>query len=251
MNISNTTINLVVLSANSLAVVVLIGIIYALVRKWRRNKQQSVLLAHEAAHNGFSPNSEQWQRNIVQSGLLNNLYGNWQHVSGRLVSSTPSILQHFTGKQSTIHEHALLRNGYEIELLEFLIQTQTKQQQTTIGPFVGIHINLRNNYHEVDILYKSAFHWLQKLLHTAQRPPTWTTESTDFNKRFSIVSNNHQTNLRVLSPDIMALMLDSNIHLMIEIIGNHLLLYVHKHHLQTGDIAKLLTIGNAIVENLE
>jgi len=182
------------------------------------------------------PEDKQWKKNIEESDFLKYIFGNWKTIHGQLIPG--SIRGSFKYKD------------YEIELLQFYIYTETKtynyldQTNSTeivkAGPYTGLHFNLHKEHPEVDIVYKYT-HPLEKFMEKIYgertiKPRRWQTESPEFNKKYSIISKEHTTNLTVLTPDIMAKLLDSNLNLNIEIIKKHLLLYTLKKFKGDNDV---------------
>lgn len=222
--------------------IIILGIIFAILLSLSKNIFDYITkilkgedkIIKQAKNLGFkiSPqhNFDQFNKNIYQSGFLNNLYGNWKHLHGKIIPSR--LIGTNTYKD------------YEIELIYFFIQYQTSKLETKLhktktykthkplqkfGPFTGLHFNLEDKYPEVDIIYKEN-NTINKIIgyltdNDTIKPKTWETESNEFNKHYAILSNNHLTNLVVLTPDVMAKILDSNLKINIEIIDNHLLIY--------------------------
>ncbi len=199
----------------------------------------------------------QFNKNIYQSGFLNNLYGNWKNLHGKIIPSR--LIGTNTYK------------GYEIEFIYFFIQYQAGKSEMKLhktkkisethepiekfGPFTGLHFNLKNKYAEVDIIYKKN-NTINKIIgyltdNNTIKPRTWETESNEFNKYYAILSHDYLTNLRVLTPDVMAKILDSNLKINIKIIDNHLLIYTASKFKKGNELKILLEIGWRIAENLE
>lgn len=216
-------------------------------------------LLHQAKKLTFATditiNHQQWSNNIENSGLLHSLFGNLGSMHGKI--------------KPTWVRGTLQKMDYEIEFFRFHILTpaiklMTKYTTLTnttetniekIGPFVGLHINLKNKYPEVDILHKNS-HPLAKTLDlalgkTAIKNKQWETESTEFNKNYVILSENHLFNLTVLTPDVMGDVIDSQLKLNIELIDNHLLLYTEKKLTKGNELETMLNIALKITENLE
>lgn len=221
------------------------------------DKQQARLnklakLHNFQTHSHF--NTQQWTTNIEQSGFLELLFGNWKNLHGHI---KPMRFRATTTQK-----------GYSIELFRFHIQfkpdvSQNKKAKTqverlthhTFGPYTGMHFNLHNTYPEVDVLYKPSVK-IRRIIDAIMgddtiKPHTWSTESIAFNKQYAILSDHHLTNLTVLTPDVMMLMLESRLNMNIEIINNHLLVYTHSSIKHMHDFHEMLVVGHRIAENLE
>lgn len=190
---------------------------------------------------GLDHNQKQWEKNIIKSGFLNHLFGNWRNARGRIKIHNP--------------KRAFVYKNYQVEILKFHIKAEQNNQTEKIGPYTGLHFNLNKKYQEVDIIYKKSdklnkiFSLLTK--NSTVKPRTWEAESLDFNKLYSILSNDQVLNLTALTPDVMARMIDSNLKLNIEIIDNHLLIYTSGKFKKDDELKTMIDIGYRIAENLE
>lgn len=206
-------------------------------------------LLRQAVRLKFAYDEKQWKKNIEDSGFLDNLFGNWSRLHGIIIP------YHHCKK---LIKKTGRRRNYEIEIFEFIIRQypiKTKQAPKAhnydVGPYTGIHFNLHQKYPEVDVIFKDSRGLLKLVDYATVKPKTWTTESEEFNKLFKILSPDHLTNLTVLTPDVMARMIDSKLRLNVEIINNHLLIYTSSQFKQGNELQTILDIGWRIAENLE